>query len=101
MDASTHATRRRGRLAAWAADELRPSQLARSVVAAALGSVLQVIVSISFAALVFSASSPAARHRRSGRRSPVGAARSLLSSYPGSLAVVQDAPVVILAPRSW
>ncbi len=102
MDASTHATRRRGRLAAWAADELRPSQLARSVVAAALGSVLQVIVSISFAALVFSG------QLTGGLAYGIGwflvgdlllvLMITLLSSYPGSLAVVQDAPVAILAP---
>ena len=102
MDASAHAPRRSGRLAAWVADELRPGQLARSLVAGALGSVLQVIVTISFAALVFSGQIAGDLAYGIGwflvGDLLIVLVVTLLSSYPGSLAVIQDAPVAILAP---
>ena len=92
MDASAHAPRRSGRLAAWAADELRPGQLARSLVAGALGSVLQVIVTISFAALVFSGQIAGDLAYGIGwflvGDLLIVLVVTLLSSYPGSLAVI-------------
>ncbi len=89
------------RLTTWMADELRPGQLVRSLTTSLLVYILEIIVAISFAALIFSG--------ELSSQLPYGIGLiligdmllvlcvSLFSSYSGSIAVEQDAPGVILA----
>ena len=89
------------RLTTWMADELRPEQLVRSLTTSLLVYILEIIVAISFAALIFSG--------ELSSQLPYGIGLiligdmllvlcvSLFSSYSGSIAVEQDAPGVILA----
>ena len=89
------------RLTTWMADELRPGQMARSLATSFLIYILEIIVAVSFAALIFSG--------ELSHQLPHGIALiligdtllvlcvSFLSSYSGSIAVEQDAPGAILA----
>jgi SulP family sulfate permease len=101
MDVPSSTVRQHTRLAAWAADELRPEQLVRSLVAALLGYMLQIMFVLSFAALLFAG--PLANQLSSAiGLLLVGDAVlvlvvALLSSYAGSIAVSQDVSGAILA----
>lgn len=89
------------RFSIWAAEELRPEVLVKSVAAGILTYLLEIIVVISFTALIFSGD--LARQLPNGIGFIVAgdallcAVVALLSSYPGSIAVEQDAPSAILA----
>src|SRR5581483_9529095 len=93
--------RQNTRLAGWIADELRPAQLARSLVAALLGYLLQVIMVLSFAALLFAgplaSQLPGAIGLLLVGDAVLVLVVALWSSYPGSIAVSQDVPGAILA----
>jgi len=91
----------RAHLSAWLEEELRPGQLVKSLTTGFLIYILEVIVVVSFAALIFS--------KELYSQLPYGiglilAGDALLcffvavfSSYSGSIAVEQDAPGAILA----
>jgi len=91
----------RAHLSAWLEEELRPGQLVKSLTTGFLIYILEVIVVVSFAALIFS--------NELYSQLPYGiglilAGDALLcffvavfSSYSGSIAVEQDAPGAILA----
>lgn len=86
---------------AWLSDELQPAQLPKSISAALLAFILEIIIVISFAALIFSGGL--------SDQLPYGVGFiivgnailvlliSLFSSYSGSIAISQDAPSAILA----
>jgi len=88
-------------LPAWGAAELQPQQLVKSLTAAVLLFLLEIIVVTSLAALIF------ADDRSSSVVSGIGffligdavllIGVACLSAYAGSTAATQDAPVVILA----
>jgi SulP family sulfate permease len=89
------------RLSVWLAEEFRPGQLVRSLTTGFLIYILEVIVVISFAALIFSGELSSQLPYGIGL---VLAGDALLcffiaffSSYSGSIAVEQDAPGAILA----
>ncbi len=91
----------RTRLTCWFKDELSPRQFIASLNAAVILWLLQVILVVSFAALVFSGPLAAQLSRAIGfvfvGDALLVATVSLFSSYGGSVAVVQDAPSAILA----
>ena len=91
----------RGRLPAWLADELHPEQIVRSLSTSFLIYILETIEVISFAALIFSGELSNQLSSAIGLIL-IGDALlvlciSMLSSYSGSIAGCQDAPVAILA----
>ena len=91
----------RAGVTSWLADELRPATLVKSLSAGFLIFLMEIILIISFAALIFSGELASAL--------PYGlafllvggallcAVVALFSSYRGSIAVEQDAPGAILA----
>ncbi len=91
----------RARFSTWAADELRPEVLVKSLAAGFLTFLLEIIVVISFTALIFSGDLarqlPYAVGFIVAGDALLCAVVALLSSYPGSIAVEQDAPSAILA----
>jgi SulP family sulfate permease len=101
MDLPSDNSPGRSRFAAWVSDELRPAQALRTLVAASLGLVLQLVVIISFAALIYSGPLASQVGEAIGMIVLGNAAAvlivALLSSYAGSVAVGQDAPSAILA----
>ncbi len=92
---------RRARLAAWLADELARDRLARSLVAGSLIFLLELVVVVSFTALILggplAAYLPAALGLTLVGDAVLCAVVALTSSYGGSVALQQDAPAAILA----
>ncbi len=88
-------------LARWIKDELSPRQLITSLSAAIILVLLEIILVISFAALIFSGPLAGQLSHAIGfvfvGDALLVATVSLLSSYGGSMAVAQDAPSAILA----
>jgi sulfate permease, SulP family len=89
------------RFSTWLADEFRPGQLTKSVTAALLNYLMEIIVVISFAALIFSGELASQVPHAIGLLvigdAIVCLVVTLLSSYRGSIAIEQDAPAAILA----
>ncbi|MGE5139005.1 MAG: SulP family inorganic anion transporter [Rudaea sp.] len=89
------------RLFASIAEELRPQMLAKSILSGLLTYVLEIIVLISFVALIFSG--PLAPQLPYGLGLIIAGDAvlclvvALLSSFPAAIAVEQDAPSAILA----
>ncbi len=91
----------REHLSTWVANELRPGQLVRSLNAGFFIYILEVIFVISFAALIFSGELSSQLPYGIGLI-VIGDAIlcgvvALLSTYPGTIAIEQDAPGAILA----
>jgi SulP family sulfate permease len=89
------------RFSTWLADELRPDTLLKSAASAVLMYVLEIIVVLSFAALIFSgglaSQLPYALGFIIAGDAVLCAVVALVSSYPGTIAIEQDAPSAILA----
>lgn len=90
-----------GRLRATLADELQPAQIVRSLASGALIYVLELIVVLSFAALIFSGDLtgllPSGFGFLMAGDALVCGVVSILSSWPGSTANTQDTPSAIMA----
>ncbi len=91
----------RAGVSSWLAEELRPATLVKSLSAGVLIFILEIIVIVSFAALIFSGPLAAALPYGLALLLVGGALLcaviTLFSSYRGSIAVEQDAPGAILA----
>ncbi len=91
-------------LCTWAADELRPDALFKSVVAGFLTYLLGIIIVLSFGALIFSGDLASQLPYGIGLVIVGDALFCLIvavfSSYPGSIGVEQDVPSAILAVAS-
>jgi SulP family sulfate permease len=91
----------RNRLSVWFKDELSPAQLSASLNAALMLYLLEIILTLSIVALIFSGSLAAQLPYAVGfvlmGEALLVATVSVLSSYGGSIAVVQDTSGVILA----
>jgi SulP family sulfate permease len=89
------------RFFAWLAEEVRPQQLLRSLVAGGLLYILEFIFAISFAALIFSgelsAQLPAAIGLITLGSAIMAVFLTLFSSFPSAISNAQDAPAAILA----
>lgn len=89
------------RFSTWLAGELRPEVLAKSAISGLLLYVLEIIVVLSFAALIFSGGLAGQLPYALGfiiiGDAVLCAVVAVLGSYPGSIAVEQDAPSAILA----
>jgi len=101
MSASSSVSAFRARWSAWLEEELRPAQLVRSLTTGFLIYLLEVIVVISFAALIFSGELSSQVFYGVGLVLAGDALlcffTTMLSSYPGSIGLEQDAPGAILA----
>src|SRR4051812_17752686 len=91
----------RRQLSRWSANELNAAALGGSLLSSLVTYVLAVIFVISFAALVFSEELAGLLPQVLGfiliGNAIMLAVVALLSSYPGSTAIAQDAPAAVLA----
>lgn len=91
----------RKQFATWAAVEFHPAAVANSLFASVLIYIIELIISVSFSALIFSGSLAGQVPRALGfilvGNILILGITSLLSSYAGSIAVSQDAPGVVLS----
>ncbi len=91
----------RQRFLSWLSNEFRPSALGTSLLSGLLIYTLEIIFVVSFAALIFSG--PLAGHLPQALgyvlvgNAAMAILVTLISSYPGSIAVEQDTPGAVLA----
>src|SRR5574337_2151254 len=101
MATATAPVQLQDRLSHWLKDEFNASQLLTSLNAAVILYLLEIILTLSMAALIFSgklaAQLPSALSFVLLGDALLVATVTLLSSYGGSIAVAQDTPGVILA----